>query len=153
MKKNKYLSPNRWISLPHLDLDCVAQYHEWNRLASFIFEWDGLTPKPAATRISQVDLLSHHLSSSAFFLTSSEKICISSKAAFNKVPGFLETSSPLSPPSTLVALAPSCDWFVFFSLHLEWGFHVSVSDSMSDDPECDFGSGEDGRRNKWSPLK
>ena len=84
---------------------------------------------------------------------SSEKIRISSKAAFNKVPGFLETGSPLSPPSTLEVLAPSRDQFVFLSVRLEWGFRVSVSDSVSDGPECDFGGGEDRGRDEWSPLK
>ena len=116
-------------------------------MASLTFACEGLTPKPAATRISLVDHPSHCPSSSAFVLTSSEKMQISSKAAFNRALGFLETDDPLSSSSALVVLAPTRNWLVFLFLRLEWGFCVSVSD-----PECDSGGGEEGGREEWSPL-
>ena len=83
-------------SLHPSGLDCVAQYQERNKLASLTLLCEGLIPNPAATRILRVDQLNHRPSWSAFNLTSSEKMRISSKASLERVPGFLETSTSLS---------------------------------------------------------
>lgn len=104
------------IDLPPSGLGWVTQYHKRNKFTSLTLVCEGLTPKPAVTKMSQADLPSHCPSSSAFTLTSSEKDCISSKAAFNRVLGFLGTCGSLLPrPDTppglnVIALASLRDW-------------------------------------------